>query len=391
MKKFLEGLFGHFGWSAKWGTRFVVLGLIVVFGGTGLLMLYNAMNSGGGGGGTLSTGMGGDTTGGTQLIGDVAAASCPDDGDVTGNEQVRDGKAVTAGTALISGSTVYVENPAGVLYNSTTSSSKYVTFPMPCLDDKVLLYNLTALTQRGVAASAQVNGVGATSAPAPYVDLVSHNISDVQIRVKDLSADSAMYIFPDATGHNSSQWTNSTAYSRLNATNVYSGADGPADNLSVGQDGTVNLRFYLKSNNIRECVNEVGKPNWLTLDTGTDLEWDITTSLVSKNGNAISENLVGIDADSRLNDTMQVTDAAWDVGDICGAEVQIEFSIAAADGENPDNINDDLKFCLKPEGLYKSNKLPNTIKQGIYTDATNEQSVVWNDETYNSCWTVHVD
>lgn len=205
------------------------------------------------------------------------------------------------------------------------------------------------------------------------VDVQGAELDTAYIRVLDITTDTYLNLFPDgvATG------TNSTAFSKLNQTYVFSSV-AAADN-AVGQDGYLDLQIEIKANNSNKFLGEPNKKIWLTTDVGTDVEWQEPD--VSFAGNQLSDRIGEIDSVSRSGSLVSAADYAYvltnnglDFGDTLK---KIQYKIQAASGQNPDTSNDDVTVCFLAEGSYLSNNDVKTFKTGIYTDASTKTLVVY--------------
>ncbi len=200
-------------------------------------------------------------------------------------------------------------------------------------------------------------------------------LDDAEVRVKDIDADSWLYVFIDNLAADN---TNGTTYQVLNSSLVTQDIDG-SDLTDGGADATLSLQIMYRAAAANKFLGEQGRPVWLSVDIGTDGEWQQPN--VVYNGVAIAESKGQMDTDSLTGAEISGAEYAFkltDDGQEFGrAGTEVLFDIAARSGQDPDTSNDDIKICLLAEGIYKSEKEAGVFKQGIYTDASSQALVVY--------------
>ena len=304
---------------------------------------------------------------------------CSADRDETGRSRIKDSVALT--TTYISGSTVYALNGEEIYDNNATTTSTSPGFGSH--DSNVecgSTYRLWAPVQTGVAGSTSLENVLATSSGFKAT-LETMQISPMQLRVEDISADSFLYM-------NDSLGTNSSSFRLTNATRVF--ADVALSDIAVGQDGDLDYQFWIRANDQNKILGDDGEKMWMTVDIGTDVEWQEPT--VSIDGVQLSNQIAEIDADSKLNSYVSAADYAYVIGkgeDYGRSIKKIGFHIQTQSGENPDTSNDDITVCIVGEGQYLSNDEADTIKTGIATDASGAAFIV-PAATRTPCFTLEI-
>lgn len=312
-------------------------------------------------------------------------SNCPDDGVTTVNVKVWDRYSATA-TQVTSGQ-IYAKNmKSGVIEKNTSATSGWASLNLQC-GESYKLYKVASAENSGSAESEIFTAQG----DQMYKNLYTDSLSNMQLRVKDITSDSYYYLFADGTTNGA----NATTYSDLNNTNVFSSSGG-AD-ISVGTDGYLDLYLYVKSANARKYGNDkgeientpIGFKNYLCFDEGTDGEWDESNAVVAVNDGSALPNVIGtIDTESRRYSLVQNSEGCYEIGDIADTPKKIRFYLKAESGQDPDTSNDDVKICLFSEGYYKSSKNPNEIMKGIFTDGTTQSPVIYSGEV--PCLTLNI-
>jgi len=305
----------------------------------------------------------------------LAGVSCPDDGITTLNVKLWDDYAAS-GTYLAS-ATFYAKNLlSGVIENNTTSSaSAFATMDVEC----GMPYIVYATTVAGTSGSAISDTITANGNNM-YVNLHTNHLGNMQIRVQDVTGDDYESLFPDAITNG----VNTTAYSDLNATNVYESVAG--DDIAIGDGGYLDTYIYIKAATARYWGNdkgevaetnaEMGLQNFMCVRQGTDNEWTKDSVIVAVDDGASLPNVISsIDEDSREYAYVDNSFACYDIGDIGDTPSKIRFYIAS--DENPDNSNDDITLYFLSEGTYLSSDDVDTVKTGLYTDASTQVGVTY--------------
>lgn len=290
---------------------------------------------------------------------------CPDDAITTDYVRQQDDSAATdtffAGDAyLISGSEV----KTGYL-----SSSGY---PSSGIDAACCAsYKLYIATN--ASASGGTNGKVVTNVDnEEYVTAKTNAITEAQVRVKDLTADSYHYMIRDGN----STGVNQTTYETMDDIEIYGTTTACAD-ISVGTDGSLDYEIYIRADTARQYFGDQLGKCYVFVDVGSDVEWDAPT--VSWNGKILTDTIGSVNANDLLYSELNAMDYAYYIG--MGKEIDysgdtLGFAITAASGQDPDTSNDDITIYFGCEGVYKSSQETDTFKIGIANDATTRAAVV---------------
>lgn len=273
---------------------------------------------------------------------------------------------LASSVTYIGSSTVYffdgVDNPERL--SATTGSSGFdISQSVTCPQE----YKLVAVTQAGVAGSTEY--VRKTSLSNEFVELKTVQISPLQFRIKDITTDTYQTWFNDG----SVTGGNNTNYTVMNDTRIYSSSAGESANLTVGADGFIDTEILVKTVDNRQTAGE-HLPFYVCVDlnrgsSSGSTNWDVP--IVSFEGRRLTDVKSTLDPDSLSGSLIsqaeycfKLTDDGATLGD---TEKKVLMRFNAKSGANP-TTSDDIEVQWLPVGRYYSNKVTNTIKQGIYDD-----------------------
>lgn len=252
-------------------------------------------------------------------------------------------------------------------------------------------YDVVAVTQAGVVGSAQVkrNVDGLNE----FIELVAPQISPLTVRIKDLSVDTYQTMF--ANGNSDMDTANTTSYTVLNYTHVFADNTGKANNLTINQDGFIDLNIYLKTNDVRQTAGEHA-PFYACIDlnwnSSTTTNWDLP--VVDYKNVRLSDVKGTIDGDSLSGSLVGDSEYCYrmveDATSITDSETILHTKFTAKSGTNP-STSDSIAINLLPQGKYYSTRVPNVIKQGIYNDNSTSRTLVGVAGDRTPALVIHVD
>lgn len=325
----------------------------------------------------------------TEDEGITFTTKCPDDGKTTVYMKLQDDYAATETyiTGTVDGDNLQVMDlTKGLIVGSTNSSaSGWVSQDVDC-GDKIKIYAIADPGNAGSAESSEFVATGDTM----YKVLHTGSLSKMTIKVKDIVGDDWETMLADGL----TAGTNVTTGVDLNNSILFDDAISTA--IAVGTDGYVNFEFHIQSATARKYGNDVGERNGIDENTGTRLgmknylcvdlggatngqEWD-TDSLkvnLAGSGTTLPNVYSSLDQDSKEYVYLQKVEACYDIGDIGDVFKQINFYVKAKSGQDPDATDDDIVIYFFGEGAYKSSDASNTIKKGVFSDASTQQGVLF--------------
>jgi len=140
--------------------------------------------------------------------------------------------------------------------------------------------------------------------------------------------------------------------------------------LTLGTDGYIDSRIYVKTNTTKTQFGEDGLRTWLLVDAdGSSWSEPIVfrgsgNTLVNELSSLATEDVRGFSG----------YEFAYNIGAIGDRENTIGFYMAAMDGVNPGTSADPtVEFCA--ESRYNSNKLRDTVRIGCWDDAATQALV----------------
>ncbi len=301
---------------------------------------------------------------------DVSTSSCGDDVTGTLYASVKD---PYASTLTYYDSTMYVlldGQRTATTITGASSAPGWGSNTSPCGEE----LEIVGVTSAGVHASVAPKTI-TLNKENDYISFEGAQLSHGQVFIKDLTTDSRRYLEPDGdVGQNSS-----SSFVDLNVTEVFA-TSAAATDIPVGTDGFIDDLIEIKSGTANKFVTEPDEPYYICVDSGTDNEWQEPS--ISVNGQRLSSNGVKAEIVSRNPDDATgsyVANSEWCFGPVIGGiddrADRVEFYIKARSGQDPDTSNDDITISFLGVGRFASSR-ENTIKEGIYTDASTQALVV---------------
>ncbi len=319
----------------------------------------------------------------------LAKATCPDDGITTLNIELEDDYASTTTTLTGTNNIKIMDVTTGkIVTTDSSSNSAWASTDVDC-GNEFIVYVVSDSATSGSAMSEQFVASGNNQ----YLTLHTNQLSKHTVKVKDIAGDEWEHLYAD----NSNPGANATTGVDMNKTLVFE--DNIATDIAIGSDGYLDMDIYVKSATNRYKANDHGKlnevggrldlKNYVRLDlknyvcvdlggTTNGQEWDTNSLKVTfEGGDALSDMKSSIDPDSQEYLWLQNSEACYQIGNVGDTYKILGFYVKAKASEDPDATDDDVTIYFLGEGLYASSDVSNTIKTGIFSDASTQVGVLF--------------
>jgi hypothetical protein len=309
-----------------------------------------------------------------QIVTPSALVSCPSDGTTDGQVRYRD---MLASVITYEDPVVYfVAKTSGVSRVAAgtlqTDGTYSTAVDLKCTEAGTV-WQPVAVTKQDDAASA----VGADfTAEGSYtkVELFGKDIDSLKFKVEDKFTGGAKYFNITAIEGGEG------AYTSFNGTKaVVANGASTGTSLTLGTDGYIDSRIYLKTINTKRQFGEDGLRTFLLVDAD-GASW--SEPIVSRDNGAKLSNVV----DSLSSDDRRAYSGyeyAYEIGVIGDKETFVDFYLQSAAGVNPGATSDPtVEICA--EGRYNSVKEQDAIKIGCWTDAASQAAVFTANRPYFS-------
>lgn len=293
--------------------------------------------------------------------------SCPSDGTTDGQIRYRD---TLASTITYENPTVYFVSNSGlerVTAGTLQTDGTYSTAVNLKCTEAGTSWTPIAVTAQDDAASA-VGTPFTAEGSMTKVDLQGKDIDTLKFKVEDKYTGGAKYF--NITGIGADE--NTQNYVTFNGTQaaVTNVAAYTGTSLTLGTDGYIDARIYLKTNNTKRQFGEDGLRTFVLVDADGS-SW--SEPIVSRDGGAALVNVVdALSSDDRR--MYSGYEYAYEVGSFTDKESYVDFYLQSASGVNPGaSVDPIVEICA--EGRYASVKEQDAIKIGCWTDAATQAAV----------------
>ncbi len=301
---------------------------------------------------------------GIQSVG--AIVSCPDDSTTSGQVRYQESLAsvITYGDP-----TVYFipqsEGQERVTSGALATDGSYsAAVDLPCLTSGTKWRAVAITSQDAYSSAEEAEGFVASGAFVKR-DLVGKAIDSPKFKVEDKYSGGSTFF---NNSGNAGTTAAGTGYVAFDGTQDTIADQAGATALTIGTDGYLDSRIYIKTNNTKNQFGEDGLKVWMLVDADGS-EWD--EPIVARDG---GQKLVDVMQSMMPDDLRKYSgfEYAYEIGSIGDRESFIDLYMESAAGVNP-STDPIVEFCA--EGKYNSVKEKDTVKVGCWTDAANQAAV----------------
>jgi len=301
----------------------------------------------------------------------TAIVSCPSDGTTDGQVRFEDTLASSI-TYDASPTCYFVPKTAGlerVTAGSLSASAFSTAADLKCTESGTKWRAVCVTTQDDKSSSDEgIDFVAEGSAVKRT--LKGKNFEILQFKVEDKYTGGSTFfngsLCPDRSDGDADHGIGT--YMAMNGTQCSLINTGANTALTIGTDGYIDAKIYLKTNNTKKQFGEDGLRTWMLVDANSD---EMDEPIVFRDGGDKLTNQVT----SMYNDDIRKYSGyeyAYDIGSIGDRESVIDFYMQSAAGVNP-STDPIVEFCA--EGRYNSEKTTDSILIGCWTDAATQAEV----------------
>jgi hypothetical protein len=303
-----------------------------------------------------------------QQVATGAVVSCPSDGTTDGQVRYQD---TLASTITYGNPTVYFMPMTAGLQRVTAGTLQtdgtYSTATSLKCTESGTKWQAIAVTKVDAYSSA-VGDQFVAEGSYSKVDIVGKAIATLQVKMEDKVTGGAKFF--NITNFVDQGQTGKYIQFDGSVMNVSNDAGVTGTTLTLGTDGYIDSKIYVKTNSTKKQFGEDGLRTFMLVKAvGSTWSEPIVTM---DNGPKLTNVIDSLSSDDRRYYTGY--DYAYEIGPIDDREHVIGFYLQSASGVNPASTAQPVvEFCA--EGRYNSVKSEDTVKVGCWTDAATQVEV----------------